>query len=234
MFPKKTAVSLQPDQRLNQCHHAVAKTKSFVSREMNVCSVKTLTVGMMKTLATGDRPCRANVGMMKLSAWPLEDVCLKMAAKVKKECRKSTQNVTVMNTSVFSKADVSRFQEAARVKRPARLPKLQTAGRMSISACREMAVYPNQGRVEVLMIPRTANVTWGRSTVGSPRVVSPWVRPVGRRWEGEPPVMHVRRTSISVYSLADACLNMGDVMDTQTQHQPPPHPQGQGPVEKVR
>lgn len=174
------------------------------------------------------------MGMMKLSAWPLEDVCLKMAAKVKKECRKSTQNVTVMNTSVFSKADVSRFQEAARVKRPAQLPRLQTAGRISISACREMAVYPNQGRVEVLMIPRTASVTWGRCTVGPPRVVSPRVRPVGRRREGEPPVMDVRRTSISVYSLADACPNMGDVMDTQTQHQPPPHPQGQGPVEKVR
>lgn len=31
-FPKKMAVSLQPDQRLNQFHHAVAKTKSSVSR----------------------------------------------------------------------------------------------------------------------------------------------------------------------------------------------------------
>lgn len=32
VFPKKMAVSLQPDQRLNQFHHAVAKTKSSVSR----------------------------------------------------------------------------------------------------------------------------------------------------------------------------------------------------------
>lgn len=181
-----------------------------------------------------NRPCRANVGKMRLSAWPLEGVCLKMAAKVKKKWRKSRRSVTVMNISVCSKADVSRFQETARVKQPVLRQRLQTAGRTSISACREMAVYPNQGRVGVLMIPRNDNVTWGRCTVGPLRVVSPWARPVGRRWEGEPPVIHVKRTSISVYSLEDACPNMGDVMDTQTQHQPLPRPQSGGPVEMVR
>lgn len=49
------------------------------------------------------------MGKMRFFVWFLEDVCLKMVAKVKKKWRKFRRSVIVMNIFVFSKVDVLRF-----------------------------------------------------------------------------------------------------------------------------